>query len=105
MALVDAGYKFIGLDVGAYGRSSGSGVLRDSEFGQKILNGELNIPEPQSLGDAPGIGRLPYVMVGDEAFPLTQNLMRPFPGRKGCLPLHQAVFNYRLFLLLAGVFF
>ena len=96
MALVDASYKFIGIDVGAYGRSSDSGVLRDSEFGQKFLNGELNIPEPQSLEDAPGIGRLPYVMVGDEAFPLTQNLMRPFPGRKGRLPLHQAVFNYRL---------
>ena len=34
------------------------------------------------------------VVVGDEAFPLQTNLMRPFPGR-GC-PSNQRVFNYRL---------
>ena len=33
-------------------------------------------------------------MVGDEAFPLKDYLMRPFPGR--FLPEKKAVYNYRL---------
>ena len=37
---------------------------------------------------------LPFVMVGDEAFPLKDYLMRPFPGR--FLPEEKAVYNYRL---------
>ena len=37
---------------------------------------------------------MPFVIVGDEAFPFKQNMMRPFPGRN--LPETQAVFNYRL---------
>ena len=40
------------------------------------------------------MGPMPYVIVGDEAFPLQNHLMRPYPGR-GC-PEDQQVFNYRL---------
>lgn len=37
---------------------------------------------------------MPYVFVGDEAFPLKDNMMRPYPGKD--LPQRKAVFNYRL---------
>ena len=37
---------------------------------------------------------LPFVFVGDEAFPLKKNLLRPFPGKNLTEPL--AVYNYRL---------
>ena len=37
---------------------------------------------------------LPFVIVGDKAFPLKQNMLRPYPGKN--LPEPQAVFNYRL---------
>lgn len=37
---------------------------------------------------------MPFVIVGDEAFPLMENLMRPYPGREG-LDLDKLVYNYR----------
>ncbi len=41
----------------------------------------LNVPDDQCLPGAEDLGRLPFVMVGDAAFPLKPNLMRPYPGR------------------------
>ena len=37
---------------------------------------------------------LPHVIIGDAAFPMREDLMRPYPGRN--LPEEHAVFNYRL---------
>lgn len=52
----------------------------------------LDIPLPTTL---PGTdAAVPYVSVGDEAFSLSRNLMRPFP-RRG-LTDAQCTFNYRL---------
>ena len=37
---------------------------------------------------------LPYVIVGDEAFPLKTYLLKPYPSRQ--LDLSKRIFNYRL---------
>ena len=37
---------------------------------------------------------LPFVLVGDEAFPLKEYLMKPYPGRD--LNEERRVYNYRL---------
>ena len=98
MALVDASYRFIFVDVGQLGSNADGGVFRRSSFGQAFLNGELDIPPPKALPNAPEMGILPYYIVGDEAFPLRPDLMRPYLRKaKGeNLPLDKAVFNYCL---------
>lgn len=93
LALVDADYKFITVDVGAYGRNSDGGIFRSSSLGQALANGTLNIPPPKSLPLSDVI--TPHVIVCDEAFPLTKNTMRPFPGNALENNRDNKVYNYR----------
>ena len=44
-----------------------------------IKNNPLNIPKPRLLDD--GETALPYVIIGDDAFPLNENLMMPYSFR------------------------
>ena len=60
----------------------------------QVLGNKLNFQPDSPLKEAEELGPMPYVVVGDDAFPLHTNLMRPYPGR-GCPPDQQA-FNYRL---------
>ena len=98
MALVDANYKFLFVDIGQYGSNADGGVFQRSEWGQMFLNRELDMPEPKCIEGAPQFGALPHCIVADEAFPLRIDLMRPFPRRRKNenLPDDKAVFNYRL---------
>lgn len=92
LAACDASYKFTLVDVGAGGRFSDGGVFRGSTMGQDLVSGSHNLPPPQRL---PNTGvKTPMVFVGDEAFPLLCNLMRPFPRKD--LTVLTRVFNYRL---------
>ncbi|XP_062514075.1 uncharacterized protein LOC134189727 [Corticium candelabrum] len=92
MAVCDAHYRFLIVDVGDSGRHSDGGVLAQSAFGQALESGTLSLPSSREL---PGTAtRAPYVFVGDEAFPLRTHMLRPYPGRN--LPDAKAVFNYRL---------
>ncbi|XP_039511834.1 protein ALP1-like [Pimephales promelas] len=78
MAAADANYRFIYIDVGAFGRESDGGVLGRSAFGSRLAEGKLNLPAD---GVLPGTTTpSPFFFLGDEAFPLQENLMRPYPG-------------------------
>ncbi|KAL2086466.1 hypothetical protein ACEWY4_017525 [Coilia grayii] len=94
LALVDVNLCFRIIDVGAYGRGSDGGTLRDSAFGQALQAGTLELPPDAAIPGAEELGPLPFTIVGDEAFPLRRNLMRPYPGRN--LPRRRRLFNYRL---------
>ncbi|XP_071051369.1 uncharacterized protein [Onthophagus taurus] len=93
MALVDADLRFITIDVGAYGKNNDGGIFKNSALGRPLNGGTLNIPGPKKL---PGSDTLmPHVIVGDEAFPLTTNLMRPYPGIQLRNNNNKKIYNYR----------
>lgn len=94
LAIVDADCKFIAVDIGSYGREGDAGIYLKSQLGRKIQNNEFNIPPSQTL---PGTDSLvPHVIVGDEAFALHENLMKPYPRRQSLVDHSKAIFNYRL---------
>ncbi|XP_049516383.1 uncharacterized protein LOC119442523 [Dermacentor silvarum] len=92
MAVVDSNCKYTLIDVGAEGRLSDGGTFKNSEFGRALTQGDLDIPSTSLL---PGCGtNAPYVFVGDEAFQLRKDFLRPYPARQ--LDDEKRVFNYRL---------
>ena len=93
MAVCDAHYRFILVDIGDSGRHSDGGVLSSSSFGSALENGSLSFPPDSPLPET-SQPSLPYVIVGDEAFPLKTYMLRPYPGKN--LLESQAIYNYRL---------
>lgn len=92
LALVDAEYRFLFVDIGRNGRMHDSAVFRESPLGIKMNDGTLNFPVPCEV---PGFNhKLPYVIVADDAFALKPNLLKPYPDRG--LTVEKTVFNYRL---------
>ncbi|KAM4033986.1 uncharacterized protein ACNLHF_020696 [Anomaloglossus baeobatrachus] len=89
MALVNANCEFIFVDVGINGRVSDEGVLEHTRFGERLNNCDLHLPP-----NSENTGNLNFVFVGDEAFPLHPNLIKPFPQQN--LTEERLIFNYRL---------
>lgn len=91
MAVVDADYCFINIDVIKYERHTN--MLKNSPFGKKIYNKELNLPEPKCLPNTSESPQ-PFVFVANEAFSLLQNVLRPYAERT--LTEKRRTFNYQL---------
>lgn len=92
MAICDAKYKFLYIDVGCEGRISDGGVFNKCSFATAMDNGTLHWPEQRAL---PGRDvEVPYVLVADDAFALKMNIMKPYPG--SFLSPSKRVYNYRL---------
>ncbi|GFS36723.1 DDE Tnp4 domain-containing protein [Trichonephila inaurata madagascariensis] len=94
LAVVDADCKFAAVDVGSYGREGDAGIFLKSEIGRKIRNNTFNVPPPKALPGTDTV--IPHVIVGDEAFALHQNLMKPYPRQQSLHDASKAVYNYRL---------
>lgn len=91
LAVVDADYKFIYVDIGCNGRISDGGVFRECSLTKALEEKSLNIPAPSPL---PGRSDpIPYMMVADEAFPLKEYIMKPYRRN---LTRENRIFNYRL---------
>lgn len=93
MATADADGKFLTIDVGEYGRNSDGRVFKECVFGQQLLQRKLDLPQPSTLPGEENESPYPFYFVGDEAFPLMDNLLRPYPRRQ--LTNAKRIFNYR----------
>lgn len=80
-AMFDADYRFTYIDVGGNGRASDSAIFRYSTLNIAMESNTLGIPDH-------------YVVIGDDAFPLRKNLLKPYS--KTGLSDMEKVFNYRL---------
>jgi hypothetical protein len=79
MAVSDANYKFMYVDIGAYGSKRDSTVFQNCDFGKALKNKELRISEERVVN-----GKLvPNLFLTDDAFPLCRNLMKPYKPSKG----------------------
>jgi hypothetical protein len=63
--MVDADYCFTYIDVGGNGRASDSAIFTDCTLNISMENNTLGMPENS-------------VIIGDDAFPLRTNLMKPY---------------------------
>ena len=92
LALVDANYRFLYVDVGAPGRAGDAGVFASSSLKQALERNTLNLPPAKTIEGIPC--PVNYHIVGDDAFPLSKNIMKPYPQRN--LDRAKRIFNYRL---------
>ena len=91
MALCDANYNILEVHVGGYGSQNDAGIYKSAAFAQALENDVMNVPDASILPNTHQ--KFPYYIVGDEAFPLKQYIMRPYPGND--LSNRQRIFNYR----------
>lgn len=81
LGLVDDDYNFTAVDIGRYGSCSDGGIFDRSNLKRALKEKKLNIPEGS-------------VILGDEAFALTEYLMRPYP-RCRVKTYEEKAYNYR----------
>ena len=89
LGLVDANLTFIMADVGCNGRVSDADVLQETTFYRKLKNGALALPKNDDT-----VGNMNFVFIADEAFALTENILKPFYRKD--LTQEKQIFNYRL---------
>lgn len=78
MAAVDRNFCFMFCNIGTRGRISNGIVFRDTILYKKLSTNTLNLLQPAPLSGTDV--QLPYVFVADIAFPLSENLMKPYSG-------------------------
>ncbi|XP_046856108.1 protein ALP1-like [Xenia sp. Carnegie-2017] len=92
LAVCNGNYQFTMVDIGEAGRQSDGGVFSNSNLGCSILKNLLPVPRPRQIDSSNVL--FPFVFLGDDAFPLRQNLMKPYANPN--LDIRKLVTNYRI---------
>lgn len=91
-AVADAHCRFLYIEVGSYGKQSDGGIFAGSTLKYCLENKQFCVPDERAIPNTDI--KTPYVLLGDEAYPLKPYLMRPYSGRG--LTEQQDIYNYRL---------
>ena len=92
LALVDADYKFLYVDIGTNGRVADGGVFKNSTLFTALEENKLGLPSPKPIQcNGPPV---PYTIVADDAFPLKEYIQKPYS--QAGLTKEKRIFNYRL---------
>lgn len=95
LALCDAAYRFTMVDIGECCSWSDGGIFKACQTGKRLNAGTLNLPPPKEITST--TRQMAFVIVADAAFPLKENLMKPYGVSSGSqLPRRERIFNYRL---------
>jgi len=68
-------------------------VYQRANFYRMLTDGCLNVPQPAPIQEGSDV-KLLFVLVGDQAFSVTDNVLRPYKGY--FLSDTKKIFNYRL---------
>lgn len=92
MAIVDANYRFLYVDVGGYGSEGDASYFCNSVVGQKIVDDNMRLPDDTSFGS----NQIPYFFLGDSGLPLCKRIMTPYTHRGRQPTVDESIYNYRL---------
>ena len=91
-AVADARYRFTAIDIRWYGKQSDGVLSKPPKYTALFKIKKLKIPKPSPLPNTNITA--PYVLVGDEAYPLLSFLLKPYGG--GILTVKDMAYNDRL---------
>lgn len=86
-------FRILYANVGMNGRISDGGIWSRCDLRSSLNSGTLNLPDPEYLPDS--LTKTCYHIVGDSAFPLGLNLMKPYSQKKLTGNKPNQIFNYR----------
>jgi hypothetical protein len=91
LAVVDAEYKFLYVDVGCNGRVSDRGVFNRCSLYHALETGTVELPPAIPL---PGCTQpVPHFFAAYDAFAMRKYIMKPYPFKDQ--PAPNQIFNYR----------
>lgn len=92
LAMCDSDYRFTYINIGSCGTDSNSNIFKNSTLYNQLHSGEIILPQPKPLPNT--TEPLPYMVIGDAAFGISNKVLRPYA--RSNLTYKKKIFNYRL---------